>query len=299
MSAQAAAIAGAVGPVGKTYDKALPYLENAASVLFSGMGKSGIIAQKAAATLRSLGIPSHYVHPADASHGDMGAVHKDAALVLLSHSGETPELADLVFFARDMGIALIAVTSDPGSTLAQRATEAICYGEVTEVCPNGLAPTTSTTLALAVVDALAVDLAIKRGVTPADFRRYHPGGKLGSRLRTAKDVMITDLPLVNSSSPMHEVMLAMTGSVPGIAVVKGDHGITGVITDGDIRRAGESLLEQTVSSLMTTDPFTVPENARLDRVLEIMTRERVTKLLVEDAMGSISGVVTLHDAMRL
>lgn len=305
---EADALINAIGPVSRTYDDALPHLACRSPVLFSGMGKSGIVAQKAASTFRSLGVPAHYVHPGDASHGDLGCVTGDAVMVLLSNSGDTPELADIMFFCRDRKVPIVAITGNPHSALAEAATVALCYGKVREACPNGLAPTTSTTVAMALCDALAVDVAHYLKISPADFKRFHPGGKLGVRLKTVRDVMRTPVPQVHPTAGFKEVVVHMTGNTPGIVLVANKSGTTlGVITDGDLRRALDVTPVQQIGKLiangiMTKDFLSVPGDMRVEDVTAYMTRNRITKVLVRavDAgdAGLVIGVVNLHDAMK-
>lgn len=297
LTREAHAILSAIHKVASDYDHALTFIARGDPVLWSGMGKSGYVAQKAASTLRSLGVPSHYVHPAEASHGDLGAITARAVAVVLSNSGETPELADLLFFAQDNCVPVIALTGRADSTLAKAAKVALVYGPVSEVCPNGLAPTTSTTVAMALCDAIAVDLAHERGITAADFRRYHPGGKLGARLQVAKDVMRGPVSHVSLESSLVEAALSMTGEVAGICLVVGPHGMEGVLTDGDLRRLGERAFtgELRAGEAMTQRPVVVKEHDRLDHIKQMMDARRVTKVLVEDALGSIVGVVNIHD----
>lgn len=302
---EAEAIINSIGPLSRTYDAALPHLACRSPVLFSGMGKSGIVAQKAASTFRSLGVPAHYVHPGDASHGDLGCIHGDAVMVLISNSGDTPELADLLFFCRDQRVPIIGITSKGDSALSEASTVALCYGKVEEACPHGLAPTTSTTVAMAICDALAVDVAQYLKVSPTDFRRFHPGGKLGVRLKTARDIMKAPVPRVYPGAPFKEVILHMTGNVPGIVAVADKKGLTlGVITDGDVRRALETIDlrvagKLVANGLMTKDFLAVDATMRVEDVTTFMTRSRITKALVREGVGGpVIGVVNLHDAMK-
>jgi arabinose-5-phosphate isomerase len=268
-------------------------LDEATALIFTGMGKSGFIAQKAAATFRSLGMPAHYVHPAEASHGDMGALAPGTAVIALSNSGETSELADLVRFCQVEGLPLLAITGPEDCTLARAATAALCYGRVEEACPNGLAPTTSTSVALVICDALAVHLASERRMTPADFKRLHPGGRLGASLRPVSALMRTP-PVVGLKTPLLEAAAVMTGEVPGIALVVNRGIMQGVFTDGDLRRAIERKFT-VVEQAMTKTPLVICETCCAEEAAEFMQAHRITKVLVEDALGSVVGVVTLHD----
>jgi len=295
MRLEAEAILAASERLEDYYPKAFNLLTTRKPVLFSGMGKSGFVAQKAASTFRSLGIPAHYVHPADASHGDLGAFCAGAVAVLLSHSGDTPELGDTILFCEAEGIPIIAVTGNGDSALAKAATAPICYGPVVEACPNGLAPTTSTTVAMSICDALAVDASRGRALTPMDFRRYHPGGSLGNRLRVARDVMRSPVPTVKTTTTIGEAALAMTGPVSGIALVLDRGRVTGVLTDGDLRRAGMGRPALLAGAYANRLPIRIEETARVPDIVDLMNKARVTKVLVEDMLGAVLGVVNLHD----
>lgn len=277
------------------------------TILFSGMGKSGFIAQKAAATFRSLGIPAHYLHPSEASHGDLGAVSNNSAVVILSHSGNTPELADLILFCQQAGIPIIAVTSIATSPLGKAAEWALCYGLIKEACPHDLAPTVSCMLSMILCDALAIDAATARGFTPEDFSRYHPGGKLGARLRKARDLM-KPLPMVGLGTPLTDILLNMTGSGPdgvsGIVMVVHRGMFQGIITDGDIRRNSElkfttpeGRTRGRAKDFMTTDPLCADEHTPAGELVRLMQEARVTKIVIEDGLGTVLGVVNLHDAL--
>lgn len=298
------AILAAIPLIAENYDNAIPHLVCRSPVLFSGMGKSGLIAQKAASTFRSLGIVAHYVHPGDASHGDLGCIHGDAVMVLLSNSGDTPELADMIFFCRRQKVPIIGITGRADSALAKAAEIVLCYGRVTEACPFGLAPTTSTTVALALCDALAVDVARALKITPAVFKQNHPGGKLGARLLTAKEIMREPAPRVNLSSQFPDIITTMTSTVPGLAIVEDQGGqVVGIITDGDIRRAFEQVPAPKVhlliaADIMTGDFLSVPPDMRVEDVTAFMTHHRITKVVVRSHEGSILGAINLHDTMQ-
>lgn len=275
------------------FPRAVTTILEADTVIFSGMGKSGYIAQKAASTFRSLGKPSHYVHPGDASHGDLGALNARTALVILSNSGETPELADLIHYARENLLPTIGIMGRSDSTLAEAVLVPLCYGRVREACPNGLAPTTSTTVAMVVCDALANAYARAAHVSPNDFHKYHPGGKLGTRLRKVRDIMHTP-PTVRETDRLLHAASVMTGTVAGVALVTGSTGCVGVLTDGDLRRAIQTDWGM-VKQAMSKNPITITETATAEQALEAMHHNRITKIFVEDALGSIVGVVNMHD----
>lgn len=270
-------------------------------VVVSGMGKSGHVGRKIAATLASTGTPAFFVHPGEASHGDLGMITTDDAVVALSNSGETPELSDIIAFTRRFEIPLVGITSRPGSTLATQSDVALVLPPFSEACPMGLAPTTSTTLMLALGDALAVALLERRGFTAADFRVFHPGGQLGRRLLKVADIMHSgeSLPLVAPSAPMTEVILVMTAKSLGCVGIAGDDGLlAGIITDGDLRRhLRADLMAQPAEQVMTRNPKTVAPSLLAAEALRIMNEKSITSLfVVED--GRPLGVLHVHDLLR-
>lgn len=273
-------------------------------VVVSGMGKSGHIARKIAATLASTGTPAHFVHPAEASHGDLGMIVPGDAVLALSNSGETAELADLIAHTSRFGILLIAMTARENSALAQAADLTLKLPAAAEACPFGLAPTTSTTMQLALGDALAVALLNRRGFSPADFHLYHPGGKLGARLRRVRDLMHTGdaLPLAPRHLPMPQALLLMTGKGFGCLCVTEDDGmLAGIVTDGDLRRAmGPDLLSRTVGDIMNPSPLTARPDMLAAEALHVMTdRSRpITALFVLDQAGQPVGLIHIHDLLR-
>ncbi len=277
---------------------------NNGRVVVSGMGKSGHIARKIAATLASTGTPALFVHPAEASHGDLGMIVAGDAVLALSNSGETAELADLVAHTRRFGLPLVAITGRAGSTLAEQADVALVLPPSPEACPNGLAPTTSTTLQLALGDALAVALLTRRGFGAADFRKFHPGGKLGAKLRRVRDIMHTaeQLPLASLDIQMHTALLTMTEKRFGCVGVIDDEGrLAGIITDGDLRRAmGPDLLQQSVGAVMTQSPLTIGPEALAAEALRLMNgpQRAVTALFVVDAAHRPVGILHIHDLLR-
>ncbi len=270
-------------------------------VIVTGMGKSGHVARKIAATLASTGTPAFFVHPAEASHGDLGMVTPGDAVVALSNSGETPELGDLVAYTRRFGITLISITSRIGSTLASSADVSLVLPPIPEACPMGLAPTTSTTMMLALGDALAVALLERKKFSPADFRVFHPGGQLGKRLLKVCDLMHggDGLPLVGPEARMADVLLTITAKSLGCAgVVSATGGLDGIITDGDLRRHMRSdLLDLAAREVMTRDPKTVPPAMLAAEAVRIMNAKAITSLfVVED--GRPVGVLHIHDCLR-
>ncbi len=275
-------------------------------VIVSGMGKSGHVARKIAATLASTGTPAQFVHPAEASHGDLGMVTADDVALVLSNSGETPELSDLIAHTRRNGIPLIAIASNSDSTLMRAADIGLPLPKAPEACPMGLAPTTSTTSTLALGDAIAVALIDRRNFQPQNFRMLHPGGSLGSRLLTVGQVMHkgADLPLIVADTPMLDAMLTISGKAFGLAgVVDGEGRLEGVISDGDLRRNIAHLGERTARQIMSPDPKSIGPSATLGEALDVMNKHAITALFVfaEDAPRPASplGLIHIHDCLRL
>jgi arabinose-5-phosphate isomerase len=269
-------------------------------VIVSGMGKSGHIARKIAATFASTGTPAHFVHPAEASHGDLGMVAEGDVLIVLSNSGETPELADILAHAKRFGIPLIGVASREGSTLMRQATVGILLPEVPEACEKGIVPTTSTTMTLALGDALAIALMEHRAFTPDHFRMFHPGGKLGARLLKVSDLMHKYPPLVAADLPMGETLLEITRSGFGVVGVTDPQGdLTGIITDGDLRRHLDGLMTHRAGEVMTANPRTIGPEALAGEALALMNDRKITCLLVtaEDQTQAI-GILHVHDCLR-
>lgn len=270
-------------------------------VIVSGMGKSGHIARKIAATLASTGTPAHFVHPAEASHGDLGMMAQGDVALVLSNSGETPELADLVAYTRRFGIPLIGVANNAESTLLRQCDVRLLLPPADEACETGIVPTTSTAMSLALGDALAIALMEHRQFTPEHFRQFHPGGNLGARLSKVSDLMHDDMPLVAASTPMGEALLVMSQKGFGVVGVQGDTGdLTGVVTDGDLRRHMDGLLEMTAGAVMTTDPRTIGPGALAEEAVALMNEHRITCLFVVDpaTSGNAVGILHVHDCLR-
>lgn len=279
-------------------------------VIVSGMGKSGHVGNKIAATFASTGTPAQFVHPGEASHGDLGFITRKDAALLLSNSGKTSELTDVIEFTRREGIPLIAITGGAESALAQHADVALILPAAPEACPMGLAPTTSTTMQLALGDALAVAVMKRRGFTADDYRVLHPGGSLGRRLVRVADIMHTgrELPLVARETAMSDVLLEMTSKRFGCVGVTDDKGgLLGVITDGDLRRHMQGdLLKQRAHEVMTAKPRLVRAGALGGEALRLMNQHAipVTCLFVidDDAVGAEApkpvGIVHVHDCLR-
>lgn len=274
-------------------------------VVVTGMGKSGIIAQKISATLASIGTPSLYLHPADATHGDLGRIVKGDALLAVSNSGDTGEILALVPWLKRLGVPMVALTGSPGSALAQAADVHIDVGVRSEACPLGLAPTASTTAALAMGDALSMALLERRGFTVDDFAVLHPGGRLGKKLLRVEDVMHTGaaVPRVLPDTKMKDVLFEMTKKRLGLTTVAAaDGALMGVISDGDLRRQmekhGYSLLDRSAAECMTREPVLVGRRELATRALDLLESRRITALVVTDAEGRVEGVLHLHDLWK-
>jgi arabinose-5-phosphate isomerase len=280
-------------------------------VIVSGMGKSGHIARKIAATLASTGTPALFLHPAEASHGDLGMVTRADALLMLSNSGETAELADLITYGKRLSIPLIGMANNAESRLLQAADVQLLLPKAQEACPMGLAPTTSTTMMLALGDALAVALMERRGFSADQYRDFHPGGALGKKLIRVSDIMHKgdELPLVGPDTSMREVLITMTsgkfGGIAGYAGIIDDKGaLIGIITDGDLRRHMEpGLLDRMARDVMTAKPKTVPPEMLAAEALTFMNAKppKVTHLFVVDPADAVRrplGFISVHDILR-
>ena len=272
-------------------------------VIVSGMGKSGHVGRKIAATLASTGTPAHFVHPAEASHGDLGSIARDDVVMLLSNSGETAELSDLVAFTRRFAIPLIGVAGRADSTLIRQADVGLVLPDAPEACGIGLAPTTSTTMTIALGDALAVALMEHRAFTPEDFRGLHPGGRLGARLATVEQLMHSgdEVPLTAPDSPMAEALITMTRSGFGVIGVIDDSGaLIGIVTDGDLRRNMAGLLDKRVGEVMTPAPQTIRTTALASEALGVMNAGKITTLFATtpEAPDRPAGILHVHDCLR-
>ncbi|MFV0384308.1 KpsF/GutQ family sugar-phosphate isomerase [Paracoccus sp. (in: a-proteobacteria)] len=267
-------------------------------VIVSGMGKSGHIGRKIAATLASTGTPAQFVHPGEASHGDLGMVTRNDLALVLSNSGETPELADLITHTRRFEIPLIGVASRPDSTLLRQADLALVLPPAPEACGQGIVPTTSTTMTLALGDAMAVALMEHRQFTAEHFRTFHPGGKLGALLARVRDLMHADMPLIADGAPMTDALLVMSQKGFGVvAAVDGAGRLTGIITDGDLRRHMQGLLDRSVCEVMTRNPGVIAPDALAGAALAEMQARKITSLFaVED--GLPVGILHIHDCLR-
>jgi arabinose-5-phosphate isomerase len=271
-------------------------------VVVTGMGKSGIIGQKISATLASTGTPSLVLHPADAIHGDLGRIAKGDLVLAISHSGDTEEILALLPTLKRLGIPLLAMTGNPGSPLAVAAEVHLDVSIRQEACPLGLAPTASTTAALALGDALAMALLERRGFTEDDFAVLHPGGRLGRRLLRVEDLMHTgdQVPRVGLATTMKDVLFEMTRKRLGFTTVVDAEGrLLGIISDGDLRRQmqrhGHGVLDRTAGECMTPNPILIPRRELAARALAVMEDRKVTSLIVADEGGRVDGVLHLHD----
>jgi len=288
--------------LGSAFEQAVETIFKASGrVIVTGMGKSGHIGRKLAATLASTGTPATFVHPAEASHGDLGMITSGDVILALSWSGETGELRDIIHYSRRYGVALVAMTSGAASSLGKAADAALILPKVEEACPHGLAPTTSTMLQLALGDALAMALLERRGFTPAHFHQFHPGGKLGARLLAVRDVMVkgADLPLIARESTMSDALLVMSKGRLGCAiVVDADQKLAGIVTDGDLRRhMGPELMARPVSEIMTPTPRITTPGTLASAALKEMSERRISVLIaVED--GAAIGIVHVQNLLQ-
>jgi arabinose-5-phosphate isomerase len=271
-------------------------------LIVTGIGKSGHVARKIAATLASTGTPAQFVHAAEASHGDLGMIGVDDVILALSNSGESAELADVVAYSRRFDIPLVAITGGRGSSLAQAADVVLALPRAAEACPMGLAPTTSTTIMMAIGDALAIALLERKGFSSADFQLFHPGGRLGRRLLRVGDLMHAGdrVPLVGPDAPVSDAILMMSAKSFGCVGVRGVDGkLVGVITDGDLRRhMDDGLLGRTVAEIMHNEPKTITAGQLAAEALGVMNRFAITALFVVDEAMRPAGFLHMHDCLR-
>jgi len=310
LETEAAAILALVDRLDASFDCAVQLLRQCKGrVIVTGMGKSGIICRKIAATLTSTGTPALFLHPAEAMHGDLGVVQGDDVVIALSNSGETEELLRLLETIRRLGARLIAITGRQPSTLGQAADVALDCSVAEEACPMNLAPTASTTAALAIGDALAMTLLVEKGFREEDFANLHPGGKIGKRLMRVEQLMHggEQRPMVALDTPMADVMAEMSRKSFGMTcVVDAEDRLIGVITDGDLRRhmlaaqrgAGGSLLDRRAADIMTRNPVTITRSTLAVEALRLMEERKITSIIVVDDDRRVQGVVHLHDLWR-
>jgi arabinose-5-phosphate isomerase len=309
LETEAAAILALVDRLDERFDCAVHLLRQCRGrVILTGMGKSGIICRKIAATLTSTGTPAFFLHPAEAIHGDLGVIQGDDVVVALSYSGETDELLHLLETIRRVGAKLIVVTGGPASTLAQAADVALDCSVTEEACPMNLVPTASTTAALAIGDALAMTLLVEKGFKQEDFANLHPGGKLGKRLMRAEALMQAGklCPIVRADTRMRDVIYEMSSKGLGMTcVIDGDdETLLGIITDGDLRRRmerGGEILDLRAGDVMTRHPVTVPRHTLAAEALHIMEQRKITSIVVAEAGEPIrvAGVLHLHDLWQM
>ena len=282
-----------------SFDRAIEIILAARGrVVVSGMGKSGHVGRKIAATLASTGTPAQFVHPGEASHGDLGMVTENDVALVLSNSGETPELADLIAHTRRFSIPLIGVASRPGSTLLRQSDVALVLPAAPEACGSGIVPTTSTTMTMALGDALAIALMEHRKFTPEHFRTFHPGGKLGAKLSRVGDLMHREIPLVAEGAPMSEALLVISQKGFGVTGVTDAQGaLSGIITDGDLRRHMQGLLDLRAEQVMTRGPRTISPDKLAEEALAQMQDRKITSLFAVEGDRPV-GLLHIHDFLR-
>jgi arabinose-5-phosphate isomerase len=302
---EAAAILALVDRINGDFERAVQLLFDCRGrVIVTGMGKSGIICRKIAATLSSTGTSAWFLHPAEAIHGDLGAIREDDVVIALSYSGETEELVRLLESIRRIGAKLIALTGGPESTLARAADVTLNCGIAEEACPMNLVPTASTTAALAMGDALAMTLLVRKGFGEEQFASFHPGGKLGRRLMRVEHVMHAgeSAPIVRTSTRMPDIIHQMSSKRLGMTcVVDDDDRLVGVVTDGDLRRLMSRTPDvgsRTASEIMTPNPITIARHLLAVEALKVMETHKITAVVVADANRAVEGVVHLHDLWR-
>ena len=304
LETEAQAILGLIPQLDGTFVKAIDLLHGCAGrVIVTGMGKSGIIATKLAATFRSTGTAASFLHPAEALHGDLGVVQTEDVVVALSHSGETEELVRLLEAIRRIGARLISMTGDPQSTLGQASDVALSCHVAEEACPMNLAPTASSTAMLALGDALALALSRRKGFKEEQFANLHPGGRLGKKLMRVEALMKTgdDVPVVEPGTAMLDVIHEITRKRLGMTCVAEDGVLAGVVTDGDLRRhltGGSSLLDRHARDVMTRTPVTIARSMLAVEALRLMEERKITSLVVAGPTGKVDGVLHLHDLWR-
>lgn len=302
--AEAAALERLAQTLDETFSDAVDLiLKTKGRVIVSGIGKSGHIARKIAATLASTGTPAHFVHPAEASHGDLGMVTKGDIVLAISNSGEAPELANLIAYTQRFGIPLIGISSQKGSSLVSQCDIALMMPALPEACGTGVVPTCSTTMTLALGDALSVALMEHRAFSSEKFREFHPGGKLGAQLARVGDLMHTGdaIPLSGIDTPMSDTLLTISQKGFGVVGVLDDTGyLCGIVTDGDLRRNMSGLLDLTAGKVMTWDPRTIGPDILAEEAVNVMNSAKITCLFVVAPEGSrrVAGILHIHDCLR-
>jgi len=285
--------------LGETFEKTIDCLLNIPGrIAVTGMGKSGHVARKMAATLASTGSPAYFIHPAEASHGDLGMMTPRDAVIAISNSGNTAELNDIILYASQNGLPLIGITKNADSFLGKHCDYLLLQPQTHEACPLDCAPTTSTTVQIALGDALAMCLLTARGFQKEDFHRFHPGGALGKKLLLVRDVMHSGsaMPLVLPDAPMMNVLAEMTRKGFGCVGVQDGEKLVGIITDGDLRRhMGPNILESTAADLMTVNPICVEADALSAKAQAVMEQKKITCVFVVDEAHRPLGVLSMHD----
>ncbi|MEW5746264.1 MAG: KpsF/GutQ family sugar-phosphate isomerase [Nitrospirota bacterium] len=304
---EAEAVAALAAKLNGSFEEAVDLIFSCSGrVIVTGMGKSGLVGKKIAATLTSTGTPAFFMHPAEAGHGDLGMVTADDIIIALSNSGETEELIGLLPFLERFSVKLISLSGKANSTLSRAADVALDVSVTEEACPLGIVPTASTTAAMAMGDALAVALLTRRGFKREDFANYHPGGNLGKKLLVrVKDLMHTGdaLPMVFPDTPMTKVIMEISSKRLGVTVVADvDMKVLGIVTDGDLRRGiekrGKDFLDLHAEEVMTKNPKTISEDELAAKALAIMEEKSITSIVVPDDKGRAKGIIHLHDILR-
>jgi len=306
LEVEAAAIIGLIDHLDNTFVDVVELINTSnGRVITMGLGKSGIICKKISATLASTGTPSFFLHPAEAIHGDLGMIVRGDVVLAVSNSGETEELVRLLPSIKRIGAELVAITGNPSSTIGKGADYHLSAAISKEACPLGLAPTASTTATLALGDALAMALLLRKGFKEEDFASLHPGGKLGKRFLRVRDLMHSgdQMPIVNGSTPMHDAIYEMSKKGFGItAVAHGDRILDGVISDGDLRRLlqrDEQILKKTAADCMKRNPATIDGNELASAALQVLEERKITSLFITDAERRVEGIIHLHDLWGL
>jgi arabinose-5-phosphate isomerase len=288
-----------------SFKEGIDILMNATGrVIVTGIGKSGHIARKIAATLASTGTPAQFVHPAEASHGDLGMITRNDVVLAISNSGEAPELANLVAFSRRFDIPLVGITKNAKSALGSQCDVVLTLPDLAEACGTGIVPTTSTSMTLAMGDALAVALMEHRSFTAEHFRDFHPGGKLGAQLARVSDLMHagTEMPLVTLDTPMTDALIEISQKSLGVVGVTAQNGtLAGIITDGDLRRHMDGLLSLKAADVMTTSPTTISPGALAVEAVAVMNQRKITCVFAVDPDGPAipRGILHIHDCLRV
>lgn len=307
LKTESEAVLALISRLNHNFERAVSIIfESKGRVVVTGMGKSGLVGKKIAATLASTGTPAFFLHPAEASHGDLGMVTSRDAIIAISNSGETEELIGLLPFLKRFNVSLISMTGNPLSTLAKSSDVNLDISVKEEACPFGLVPTASTTAAIAMGDALAVAILTKKGFKEEDFANYHPGGSIGKRLLIkVKDLLLTEdaFPLISPFASMTQAVMEISSKRLGIAVVADEtKKILGVITDGDLRRGiekwGRDFFDMKASDVMIKNPKTISEEELAAKALSIMEKHSITSLVVPDNEGKAKGIIHIHDILR-